>query len=488
MLIKNMDKYFRLDILHRGYNYYKNDNVIEIKKKKGIWYAKVLGRELYNVSIKINKNSYSMRCSCPYAEEDYCKHMAAVLYCLKKNKINNKEDKYIPDRVDDINQFKKIFCKRYFKLLDRKRILNSREWYIYTKLIDSFLVDSNYYIKNNPSLAFKIFKYLMLNVNEIGTDSSKKYLYDNIYSNYKKLFDNNEYYKELIIFIKNLYIEDYIFSERNYLVELLYNDTNNKYKAEEYINLLKELSKKKIYSLNRKELKYKIIVLKYKYISENKALKEAYNNLNNEYICDFLLDIYQDDNDKLVDILERIISKGNAEYIYYIKLLNIYSKYTDNTKFKNLLARYLSKYNSTKTYNLIRTLLYSKEEWLNIRNKYISLITDKDILLDIYISEKLYDDAVILLKEKDIYYVSLYINLYKYNKDILGIYYDKLLEKVDNSTSKDDYKELVDYYDILLKVPNGKKILIKLFDYVKDKYKSRISLIDEISFYEDTYL
>ena len=487
MIIKNIDKYFTLEILHRGYKYYKDNHVIDIKKKRGIWYAKVLGSELYDTSVKINKNSITMRCSCPYSYEDNCKHMAALLYCLKKDKLDYKEDIYIPESVDNINQFKKIYGKRYYKLLDRKRILNNYDLYIYTKLIYSFTKDSDYYIKNNPTLGYKIFEYLMLNVNEIRTNSSKEFIYNSIYNSYNKLFINDDIFNELIIFIKMLYMDEYVYNDREYILELIYNDIDNKYKAEQYIKLLNNLIKRKIYTIDKKKLKYKIIKLKYNYINKEHAIKEAYNNLDNKYICYYLLDIYKSDNNKKIELLENIISNNNIkdDDVFYCLLSDLYSK--DRDKYLDILYRYLSKYNSLYVYDLIKSL-YSKKDWINERYKYIKVITNNNMLIDIYMSEKLYNEALVLLKDKDIYCVSHFINDFKNNKDILDIYYDKLIEEIDKSSTRDDYKKLIEYYDILLNVSNGKNILIKLFNYIKDNYKNRLTLIDEISFYEDTYL
>ena len=54
-------------------------------KKKGLRYkSKVYGSRLYNVNIIVDKYDevVEMECDCPYACENYCKHMAATVYSI----------------------------------------------------------------------------------------------------------------------------------------------------------------------------------------------------------------------------------------------------------------------------------------------------------------------------------------------------------------------------------------------------------------------
>ena len=94
MEVKDIDKYFSFDVLRRWYDYYKNGKVKNIIKLKDGFIAKVNGSEEYKVTIVIKQDNYKMECTCPYAEENNCKHMAAVLYCLKKQWITSKRKKY----------------------------------------------------------------------------------------------------------------------------------------------------------------------------------------------------------------------------------------------------------------------------------------------------------------------------------------------------------------------------------------------------------
>ena len=78
----NWEKLFAPHILERGYDYYREGAVKDIRVNGSTMEATVEGSEEYTVSIEWEKGKIAdMECTCPYAEDGaYCKHMAAVLY------------------------------------------------------------------------------------------------------------------------------------------------------------------------------------------------------------------------------------------------------------------------------------------------------------------------------------------------------------------------------------------------------------------------
>lgn len=85
MKIKFQD-WFTPKILQRGYDYYKDDMVEDIDVEEDHIHAYVSGTELYEVDIDLEDGEIiDMECTCPYAQEDYCKHEAAVLYTVNEN-------------------------------------------------------------------------------------------------------------------------------------------------------------------------------------------------------------------------------------------------------------------------------------------------------------------------------------------------------------------------------------------------------------------
>ena len=76
------ETYFQKRILDRGYDYYFDDRVEDLRINSNRIKAVVNGTDFYHVEIKLNGNKIiGMSCDCPYAEDGHnCKHMAAVLY------------------------------------------------------------------------------------------------------------------------------------------------------------------------------------------------------------------------------------------------------------------------------------------------------------------------------------------------------------------------------------------------------------------------
>lgn len=90
--IKNYDfeDYFEPHILKRGEQYYNQNRIIDIWYRDNTVIAYIDGTEIYRVELEINAEDGSwFYCSCSYSEEGefLCKHIAAILYYLKDNKI-----------------------------------------------------------------------------------------------------------------------------------------------------------------------------------------------------------------------------------------------------------------------------------------------------------------------------------------------------------------------------------------------------------------
>jgi len=74
-------------IVSRGEDYFCNEAVRGLKKlKDGEWVASVEGTEIYKVRIQLKGDTvYGHSCSCPYDMGPVCKHVAAVLFALRKS-------------------------------------------------------------------------------------------------------------------------------------------------------------------------------------------------------------------------------------------------------------------------------------------------------------------------------------------------------------------------------------------------------------------
>lgn len=81
------ETYFQKRILDRGYDYYLDGCVEDLRITPNRIKAVVKGTDFYHVEIKLNGNQIiGMSCDCPYAQDGHnCKHMAAVLYDWERN-------------------------------------------------------------------------------------------------------------------------------------------------------------------------------------------------------------------------------------------------------------------------------------------------------------------------------------------------------------------------------------------------------------------
>ena len=172
MEVKNINKYFSYDILRRGYDYYKKGKVKSIIKLKDGYIARVNGTKEYNVTIlidKTKKNIINLECTCPYAEESNCKHMAAVLYCLKNNDLPTTTNikKTLSKELTDFEKFKKDYKRECHKLFHGRYYLHQNELDDYSDIVNHFIKEGTKYIKDNIALAYQIFEYFIMEIDEI---------------------------------------------------------------------------------------------------------------------------------------------------------------------------------------------------------------------------------------------------------------------------------------------------------------------------------
>lgn len=87
MNLSDFEEYFSPRILERGKNYYQNHHVISLESiGNGSYEAEVEGSEIYTVfaELKADGEILDLSCDCPYEQEEFCKHEAAVLYALRE--------------------------------------------------------------------------------------------------------------------------------------------------------------------------------------------------------------------------------------------------------------------------------------------------------------------------------------------------------------------------------------------------------------------
>ncbi len=110
--ISIFDDYFEPQIRERGIGYYYNDLIKNIKTKDHTSTATIEGTRVYQVELKLNEKEDKIveaKCNCPYQvdREKYCKHIYALLYALKGDKLDTKPIKkptrYTPPTGEIVN-------------------------------------------------------------------------------------------------------------------------------------------------------------------------------------------------------------------------------------------------------------------------------------------------------------------------------------------------------------------------------------------------
>ena len=497
MEVKDIDKYFSFEILRRGYNYYKKGKVKEIIKLKDGFLGKVKGTDEYQVLIKINDDNYEMNCTCPYAKDDNCKHMAAVLYCLKNNDLPVKKSVQIESKeINDFEKFINEFQKECHKQFHNRHYIYEDELDDYSDIVNKFILETSKYAKSNIKLAYKIFEFFIKEIDSIDVIDIygvKEDLFDNLFESFKLIFNDKKIFAKFLKFIDYIFTEksNYYFSHKENIINLLYQYIEVDWQAKDALVILNEINNKmSYYDYYKTFIQKTIVYLNYYFVSERKGLKIAEQYLEVSEICDFLLNKYGNNQDKQIDILEKIINneKNYLNEEYYDKLLNIY-KQIDLEKYLNLLEKKLLKYPDMNNYHELKNN-FSKEEWLKIRDKYLNKIKNNRIYLDICIEEKMYDEVLEKLKDEWIETLNKYLpKIVKHKpKETLELYKNKLIQEIRMATDRPRYQKILTNFNYMLQIPNGKEELVNVIKYIREKYKNRRALQEEIDFYEQTYM
>lgn len=75
-------------ILERGRKYCQDGEVRNLQLDGNTYISSVLGTDIYEIEISMGENGIEeMHCTCPYAQRDSCKHMAAVLFALESGTV-----------------------------------------------------------------------------------------------------------------------------------------------------------------------------------------------------------------------------------------------------------------------------------------------------------------------------------------------------------------------------------------------------------------
>ncbi len=497
----NFEELFEEKILERGYNYYLEDSVHEVTKNGNYYEGLVYGTEIYEVQVKINRNGNveDMDCDCPYAEENNCKHMAALLYYLENEgqveskKLVRNTDNYdkIVSRIseneikefvieklyensDFQNEFRSYFVQYFektpkrvyerrisqsvYQAIGRKGFIEYNETYKFSNSMYDYIQEANNLIKHKEYQApFWIASLILEELPDLPIDDSDgttSYVESECIEVIEKILQkckNNdikvEIFNWIIESIKNDSLGDYSDGVEKILDEYF---TENKFINErlKIINgKIQELKQEKDYysEYNLENLIKTKIALLYQLEMDEDALKTIEDNIYYVPIRRMLIDIERKKGN--IDRVEKLLKEGMEVALkrnhcgtvtYYIEeLLSIYENQKQKEKYKNLVRETLLKYNrgSFKYYKKLKEL-YPKEQWKSKRNSII-----KELESD---GEGYHRDDLRQIYIEEQYYDKLFKSVMTTPLYEIVVQYEKYLKRDYEQQLLKEYQKIVD--------------------------------------------
>ena len=496
----DFEKLFDEKILKRGHNYYLEDAVHDVTRNGNHYEGLVYGTEIYEVQIEIddNGNVKHMDCDCPYAEENNCKHMVALLYYLENDgKIESKKiirntDNYdkildkiseneikefvlekIYENFDFQNEFrshfvqyfektpKKVYEKRIaqsiYQAIGRKGFIEYNETYKFSNAMYDYIQEANNLIKHNEYQApFWIASLILEELPDLPIDDSDgttSYVESECVEVIEKILEkckNDSVIKEIF----------------NWIIESIKNDTLGDYSdgiekvldehfiEDKFVNERLKIIDDKIQELEQQEdhySEYKLeeliktkIALLYQLDMDKEAIKTIKENIYYVPIRRMLIDIERKNEN--IDKVEKLLKEGmkialkRGHYgtvTYYIEeLLSIYKEHNQKEKYKNLVEETLFKYSrgSFKYYKKLKDL-YTEEQWKNMRDNIIKILESD--------GEGYHRDDLRQIYIEEQYYEKLYHSVMTTPLFEIVVKYEKYLKKDFEKQLLEEYQKIV---------------------------------------------
>ena len=538
---------FNTRILSRGYEYYEDGLVEDVLIKDNIITAKVLGTEIYDVSVEVDNGMFiDGDCTCPYASEgNYCKHMAALLYYLENENLdeNNNyttKEKQIRNSLKNINKtelddflvelltedkniydkfrlrFNKSFplltIKDYEKKIydaiacsaGRDGFIDYYESWDYTKNMHKITDEINTLVDNGEyDLVFEVARTILETIPDTAIDDSNGStgeVADSCIEIIERilesiLHDENALAKKILDYILNEPKTEYL---SNYAIDLyplldLYVERNIYLdEIEEGLLDALEVGHSKDYFWNAKYYVDILVDIYNKEESKEKIINLLKKYSSDKSICLRLVEEYLKENNVngAITLLKTIL-KETTDRDYAYKLSDIYKKENMMEEYKDILYKLLyelDKYN-IDVYKKIKHL-YSNKDWLIERDNIINKITKEesfhyyeDKLLNIYIEEKMYDDIFNTIKNEDISTIMRYEEylLPKYNKELISIYVKCCKSFASKAFNRKMYSKLARDMLHIKKMKNSNNEYSILLEEMREKYHNRPAMQDELS-------
>lgn len=533
------ETYFQKRILDRGYDYYFDDRVEDLRINSNRIKAVVNGTDFYHVEIKLNGNKIiGMSCDCPYAEDGHnCKHMAAVLYEWQLSATHPVIDnsKLVKEASEeDVRSFLIQVLNDQPSLVETFKQYTQNEFSLTTMIddlegvVDSYS-DGYHYIDYEFSCDFcdnyedAIFKWLDL------LKEKKQYSLA-----FKFLLKAYDIFDKLDIEDNEGETYDVSFSIINACSNIIM--CMEKSERIDAFNLLKQFLNNIRYSYDRIDILQvffnylkgeDLLKLQIDFVKEQLDYIESHNDiLDREYVLDGFAKMYLDllrknnvsnqeinviykkywkcdsirmdcvftcinnkEYDKALDYIDKCIDldyENQALMKRDIELKkDIYKKQGNIEAYREELKNLILFFNDTNLEDYVELRsLFSDKEWIKERDSIIEQLTPGRFLCEILETEQLYEQLLdVLLRSDDKYLLHQYTDLLskKYPEQLLQIYRENVEKQAESTGSRKHYYQIVEELRIMKFINGGDKIVDEIIKKWKVQYKNRSAMLDELN-------
>lgn len=530
---------FQKRILDRGYDYYFDERVEDLRITSNRIKAVVYGTHPYHVEIKLNGNKIiGMSCDCPYAQDEHnCKHMAAVLYDWERNatypvidnsklvKEASEEDVRLflvqvlddnPSLVETFKQYTQNEFSLDTMIDDLEGVCNSySDGYHYIDYEFSCDFCDNYEDavdkwldvlkkRDQYSLAFRFLLkayevFYKLDIEDNGGETvALSVIIISQWANIIMCMDDLERleaFVELGQYLNSM--SDYYDSQK--IIEIFFDCLSGK----EFLKLKLDLVKKQLDYIESHDniinRGYAIEGFAKKYLEllkKNKASKKEISAVHKkywEYIpirmdCVYTC-INNKEYDKALDYIDECIDfeYENQDRMKYNIILkkDIYKKQGNIKAYREELKNLILFFNDTNIDDYIELRShYNDKEWITERDSLIEQLTPGCFLCEILETEQLYGqlfDVILRSNNRDLLHQYTHVLNDEYPEKLIQLYREFVEKQAESTGSRKHYYQIVEELRIMKSITGGDKVVDEIIKKWKIQYKNRSAMLDELN-------
>ncbi len=533
------ETYFQKRILDRGYDYYFDERVEDLRINSNRIKAVVNGTDFYHVEIKLNGNKIiGMSCDCPYAQDEHnCKHMAAVLYEWQLRVIHPEIDSSqlvedaseedvrsfliqvlddnpnlvesfkhytqneisLDTMIDDLEgvcdsysdgyhyidyEFSRDFCDNYKDAVDKwLDILKKKDQYslAFKFLLKAYDILDKLDIDDNEGetyeLSFSIINACS-NIIMCMEESERIDAFDLL----KQFLGNTRYDYDRVdilqVFFNSLKSEDFLKLQLDFVKEQLdYIDSHNDILDREYV--LDDFAKMYLNLLKKNNVSNQEINVAYKKYWKCDSIR-----MDCVFTC-----INNKEYDKALDYIDKCIDLDYENQTLMKRDIelkkDIYKKQGNTEAYREELKNLILFFNDTNIDNYIELRShYNDKEWIKERDSIIEQLTPGRFLCEILETEQLYGqlfDVILGSNNRDLLHQYTHVLNDEYPEKLLQLYREIVEKQAESTGSRQHYRQIVEDLRIMKSINDGDKVVDEIIKKWKIQYKNRSAMLDELN-------